>query len=83
MRAVSVLTFFLIGTDVGHAQITPTVERTTGPIAGLSVEHQQTAKEYRVLWPGHRIVPGTVGRPHQSQHRGVTFSVLVSQRGHG
>jgi hypothetical protein len=30
---------------VGHAQINPTVEKTTEPVAGLSVEHQQTAKE--------------------------------------
>ena len=58
--ATSVLAFWLMGTDVGHAQTNPTVEKTTGPVSGLSVEPQQTAKEYRVLWPGHRITIGTV-----------------------
>jgi len=60
MMAMSMLTFLIIGTGVGHGQINPTVEKTTGPVSGLSVEHRQTAKEYRVLWPGHRIVTGTV-----------------------
>jgi hypothetical protein len=50
----------LLWPSLGHAQNNPTVEKTTGPVSGLSVEHQQTAKEYRVLWPGHRILTGTV-----------------------
>jgi hypothetical protein len=57
--AISVLTFGFLR-SVGHAQSNPTVEKTGGPVSGLSVEHPQTAQEYRVLWPGHRIVTGTV-----------------------
>jgi hypothetical protein len=61
MTALSVLTLWLLWPGPGHAQTNPTVEKTTGPVSGLAVEHQQqTAKEYRVRWPGHRIVTGTV-----------------------
>lgn len=60
MTVTSVSAFWVMHSGLGHAQITPTVEKTTGPISGLSVERQQTAKEYRVLWPGHRIITGTV-----------------------
>jgi len=38
----------------------PRMENTTGPISGLTVQAPQNAKEYRVLWPGHRIVIETV-----------------------
>jgi hypothetical protein len=56
----SVAILWLLNSGSGHAEINPTVEKTTGPIPGLSVEHEQTPQEYRVLWPGHRIVTGTV-----------------------
>ena len=58
--ATSVSAFCLMSAGLGHAQTNPTVEKTSGPVSGLSVEPQQTAKEYRVLWPGHRIMIGTV-----------------------
>jgi hypothetical protein len=60
MIATGMSAFWFIGSGVGYAQMNPTVEKTSGPVSGLSVEPQQTAKEYRVLWPGHRIVTGTV-----------------------
>lgn len=56
MTTISVLTLWLLWPGLGHAQTNPTVEKTASPVSGLSVEHQQTTKEYRVLWPGHRIV---------------------------
>jgi hypothetical protein len=52
--------FWVMTSGLGHAEMTSTVEKTTGPVSGLSVEQPQTAKEYRVLWPGHRIITGTV-----------------------
>lgn len=57
---ISVPTLWLIAAELGRAETTPALEKTTGPVRGLSVEQHQTAKEYRVLWPGHRIVTGTV-----------------------
>jgi hypothetical protein len=51
---------WLMSVTSGHAEMNPRVENTTGPISGISVQPRQTAKEYRVLWPGHRIVTGTV-----------------------
>lgn len=43
------------------------IAKTTGPVSGMSVERNPSSKEYRVLWPGHRIVRGTV----ESVLRGV------------
>ncbi|HKN85889.1 MAG TPA: hypothetical protein VJV04_03420 [Nitrospiraceae bacterium] len=51
---------WLISATPSHAEMTPRVENTTGPISGISVQPLQSAKEYRVLWPGHRILTGTV-----------------------
>lgn len=59
MTVTSVSAFWVVSSGLGHAQVTPMVEKTTGPICGLSVEQQLTVKEYRVLWPGHRIIIGT------------------------
>ena len=36
------------------------VEQTTAPQTGLTVSLDEAGKGYRVLWPGHRIVHGTV-----------------------
>jgi hypothetical protein len=36
------------------------VARTTAPMEGITVARGQDATEYRVLWPGHRILIGTV-----------------------
>ena len=33
---------------------------TMGPMGGMSTEPRPNAKDYRVLWPGHRILEGTV-----------------------
>jgi hypothetical protein len=50
--------------NTGHAapgqKDEPRVETTTGPQAGLTVGSDGAAKGYRVLWPGHRILYGTV-----------------------
>ena len=43
------------------------IAKTTGLVSGMSVERNPSSKEYRVLWPGHRIVRGTV----ESVLRGV------------
>jgi len=51
---------WLMSITSGHAEMNPKMENTTGPISGLTVQAPQNAKEYRVLWPGHRIVIGTV-----------------------
>jgi len=50
----------LLSVIPSHAEMNTRVENATGPISGISVQPFQTAKEYRVLWPGHRIVTGTV-----------------------
>jgi hypothetical protein len=42
------------------AQNGPTATRTTGPVNGMSVQAGHGSKEYKVLWPGHRIITGTV-----------------------
>lgn len=55
-----IVTGCLTSVTPGHAEMSPRVENTTGPMAGISVQPVQSAKEYRVLWPGHRIVTGTV-----------------------
>jgi hypothetical protein len=48
--------------SVGFAELetSPQVEATTGAVSGMSTEPRDGAREYRVLWPGHRIVTGTV-----------------------
>ena len=48
--------------SVGFAELetSPQVETTTGAVSGMSTEPRDGAREYRVLWPGHRIVTGTV-----------------------
>ena len=48
--------------DVGFAGDQAAVNHveTTGQVNGISVTRGQDSKEYRVLWPGHRIVTGTV-----------------------
>lgn len=46
--------------DQGMAQ---KVERATAPQRGLTIAPTE-AKEYRVLWPGHRILAGTVESIH-------------------
>ena len=48
--------------SVGFAELetSPQVEVTTGAVSGMSTEPHDGAREYRVLWPGHRIVTGTV-----------------------
>lgn len=51
---------WLITATPGHAETAPRVENTTAPVSGISVQPVQSASEYRVLWPGHRIVTGTV-----------------------
>lgn len=51
---------WLMSVTPGYADMNPRVENTTGPMAGISVKPAQSAKEYRMLWPGHRIVTGTV-----------------------
>lgn len=38
----------------------PRVEVTTGSVAGMSTERRHDAGDYRVLWPGHRMLSGTV-----------------------
>jgi hypothetical protein len=50
----------LIGVGFADDHTTVNLAKTTGPINGISVTRGQDAKEYRVLWPGHRIVTGTV-----------------------
>ena len=56
----ALLAGWLISATPGHAEMTSRVENTTGPISGISVHPLQSAKDYRVLWPGHRILTGTV-----------------------
>lgn len=46
------------------AKAEPKIETTTGPLSGLTVKEKETAKGYRVLWPGHRILTGTVEAVH-------------------
>ena len=36
------------------------VAKTSAPMHGITVTHGQDVAEYRVLWPGHRILAGTV-----------------------
>jgi hypothetical protein len=50
----------LIGVGFADDQTTVNPAKTTGLINGMSVTRGQDSKEYRVLWPGHRIVTGTV-----------------------
>lgn len=38
----------------------PHVETTTGVVSGMSTEQRDGAPDYRVLWPGHRLLTGTV-----------------------
>jgi hypothetical protein len=40
----------------------PRIEHTAGPQAGLSLSTEASTKGYRVLWPGHHILHGTVER---------------------
>lgn len=50
----------LPGISLAKAQKSPQVEVTTGAISGMSVAPRDAAPDYRVLWPGHRMVTGTV-----------------------
>jgi len=42
------------------AEEAPSVATTTAVNNGMSVTRDQESKEYRVLWPGHRILTGRV-----------------------
>jgi hypothetical protein len=48
----------------GHSQANeepaPIISNTSGPLRGLSVVRDLGSKEYRVLWPGHRMLRGIV-----------------------
>ena len=35
------------------------IAKTTGPVTGMSVVRDASSKDYRVLWPGHRILKGS------------------------
>jgi hypothetical protein len=51
----------LFGVIAGvRAEEAASVAKTGGPMNGMSVTRDQHAKEYRVLWPGHRIFTGTI-----------------------
>jgi hypothetical protein len=41
-------------------QASPHVEVTTGAVSGMTTEQRDGAPDYRVLWPGHRLLTGTV-----------------------
>jgi hypothetical protein len=41
-------------------QTSPHVEDTSGSVSGMSTERRDGAPDYRVLWPGHRLLTGTV-----------------------
>lgn len=43
------------------AEEAPSVATTTAVHNGMSVTRDQESKEYLVLWPGHRILIGTLG----------------------
>ena len=64
--ALAVAVFFLavVGTADAEsnqsAQNGKTATKTIGPGHGVSVQAGDGAKEYKVLWPGHRIFTGTV-----------------------
>jgi hypothetical protein len=47
-----------------QAQEQPRVEQTTGSQHGLSVSSEEPSNAYRVLWPGHHILIGTVESIH-------------------
>lgn len=47
-------------TVVPQGQEQPHVEQTTGSQPGLSVSSEKPWNTYRVLWPGHHILMGTV-----------------------
>ena len=47
-------------TGLADDQMSPQVEVTTGTVSGMSTERQDGAPDYRVLWPGHRLLTGTV-----------------------
>jgi hypothetical protein len=36
------------------------VEVTTGAVPGMTTEQRDGLPDYRVLWPGHRLLTGTV-----------------------
>jgi len=42
----------------------PRIEHTVGPQSGLTVNTGASTQTYRVLWPGHRILQGTVESIH-------------------
>lgn len=58
MLSLFILSLPTVG--VANDEDTPRIARTIGPVTGMSVGRGQDAKEYRVLWPGHRILEGTV-----------------------
>jgi hypothetical protein len=51
------------GVALADEQSEPRMEHTTGPQAGLTVSNE-SAGGYRVLWPGHRILHGTIESIH-------------------
>jgi len=62
--AVAVCCLAIVGPANGDsnqgAQNGQTATKTAGPGQGMSVQSGHGAKDYKVLWPGHRIFTGTV-----------------------
>ena len=48
------------GLSQANEEPAPPIANTSGPVRGLSVVRDPGSKEYRVLWPGHRMLRGTV-----------------------
>jgi len=56
----------------------PPIANTTGPLSGLSVVRDPGSKEYRVLWPGHRIIRGSLVHPLPVGHE---WAVIRPEQG--